>query len=172
MCVWVLVSVYVCVVCAGVRAAAGAAATPRTMQHMRQFSSNRSHVRIVGPTWFGVVGFGLVSSSCLVSSVDFVVLIKYVHALRDPSSNADKNIIKNCCTRMLRRITELIIFATRKSYLAFYARCVTVWLLSALKSSAPLLVPFFLFSLPFSSHYLFPSVSLNAFSCLMAEQFA
>lgn len=36
---------------------------------------------------------GLLST---LSSVDFVLLIKYVHASRDPNSNADKNIIKNC----------------------------------------------------------------------------
>lgn len=114
----------------------------------------------LGSTWSGVVGFGFGDCSRPVSSVDFVVLIKYVHALRDPNLNADKNIIKNCCTRMLRRVTELIQYYSqrRKSYLAFYARCVTVWLLSALKSyymSAPPLVPF---SLPFSlslSLYLF-----------------
>lgn len=170
MCVWVLVSVYVCVVCAGVRAAAGAAATPRTMQHMRQFSSNRSHVRIVGPTWFGVVGFGLVSSSCLVSAVDFVVLIKYVHALRDPSSNADKNIIKNCCTRMLRRITELIIFATAKILFGFLCALRDCLAAECLKELCPSLGPLVLVLSPF----LF-SLSLSfclSFSCLMGEQFA
>lgn len=143
MCVWVLVSVYVCVV------GAGAAATPRTMQHMRQFSSNRSHVRIVGPTWFGVVGFGLVSSSCLVSSVDFVVLIKYVHALRDPSSNADKNIIKNCCTCMLRRITELIIFATAKILFGFLCALRDCLAAECLKELCPSLDPHFLVLSPF-----------------------
>lgn len=152
MCVWVLVSVYVCVVCAGVRAAAGAAATPRTMQHMRQFSSNRSHVRIVGPTWFGVVGFGL------------------VHALRDPSLNADKNIIKNCCTRMLRRITELIIFATAKILFGFLCALRDCLAAECLKELCPSLGPLFLVLSPF----LF-SLSLSfclSFSCLMAEQFA
>lgn len=96
-----------------------------------------------------MVGFGLVSSSCLVSSVDFVVLIKYVHALRDPSSNADKNIIKNCCTRMLRRITELIIFATAKILFGFLCALRDCLAAECLKERCPSLGPLFLVLSPF-----------------------